>query len=96
MIHVLKQSMLTYIFDCLLLVRYILLYQYRFEQQTCIKERKWKKNHISKRRVNIQIGKKKKRKIMPMGGREPAYKKTLKYAVRERGETNWSIPTLQV
>lgn len=43
MIHVLKQSMLTYIFDCLLLVRYILLYQYRFEQQTCIKEKKWKK-----------------------------------------------------
>lgn len=42
MIHVLKQSMLTYIFHCLLLVRYILLYKYRFEQQTCIKERKWK------------------------------------------------------
>lgn len=47
-----------------------------------------KKNHISKRWVNIQI--------MPMGGREPAYQKTLKYAVRERGETNWAIPTLQV
>lgn len=43
-----------------------------------------------KRRVNIQIGNKKKRekKIMPTGGREPAYQKTLKYAVTERGETN--------
>lgn len=43
-----------------------------------------------KRRVNIQIGnkKKKRKKIMPTGGREPAYQKTLKYAVTERGETN--------
>lgn len=44
-----------------------------------------------KRRVNIQIGnlkKQKRRKIMPTGGREPAYQKTLKYAVTERGETN--------
>lgn len=95
MIHVLKQSMLTYIFDCLLLVRYTLLYQYRFEQQTCIKERKWKKI-IYLREEFIYKLEKKKRKIMPMGGREPAYQKTLKYAVRERGETNWAIPTLQV
>lgn len=44
-----------------------------------------------KRRVNIQIGnlkKKREKKIMPTGGREPAYQKTLKYAVTERGETN--------
>lgn len=36
----------------------------------------------------LEIKKKKRRKIMPTGGREPAYQKTLKYAVTEKGETN--------
>lgn len=47
------------------------------KKKSCIKEELIYKSEIKKRR----------RKIMPTGGREPAYQKTLKYAVRERDET---------
>lgn len=49
-------------------------------KKLCIKEELIYKSEIKK--------KKKRRKIMPTGGREPAYQKTLKYAVTEKGETN--------
>lgn len=48
-------------------------------KKLCIKEELIYKSEIKKKRE---------KKIMPTGGREPGYQKTLKYAVTERGETN--------
>lgn len=61
MIHVLKQSMLTYIFHCLLLVRYILLYKLSFWTTNVHKRKKMKKSCIKEELIYKSEIKKNKR-----------------------------------